>query len=211
MPAGTCNAHRSDGTSRDLDRHLVRRVQRAARALKRTHRRRRLLGSRRNCKHKLPRTGRLPLATARVQTLCADMLMRAECVATRSLLCVLRSTGARGSEGPESSRAPCRPGCHCRTPAGPRGGRKFCSCVNLWRLLNASIAQNECCHLSCHRPCLAPRHQASRSPGRKQGRGSHPHQLTNSYVLMCPFGCLHFNPRLSTGIPVREWVASMRA
>ena len=101
VPAGHMRAHRSDRTSRDLDRHLDRRQQRAARH----HTRTRAYAS------------ATPGITAELQAQAAHgprsdlaradvvraTLTRATRCATRSPPYVVRSAGARGSAGPGST------------------------------------------------------------------------------------------------------------
>ena len=98
VPAGRVRAHRSDRTSRYLDRHLGRRQQRAARHRTRTR----------------AYASATPGITAELQAQAAHgptsdlvgadvvraTLTRATRCVTRSPLCVVRSAGARSSAGP---------------------------------------------------------------------------------------------------------------
>ena len=101
VPTGRVRAHRSDRTSRDLDRHLGRRQQRAARHRTRT---RAYASATPGITAELrAQAAHGPTSDlARADVLRAT-LTRATCVATRSPLCATRSTGARGSAGPGST------------------------------------------------------------------------------------------------------------
>ena len=98
VPAGRARAHRSDRTLRVLDRHLGRREQRSARHRTRTR-------AYASATPKITAELRAQAAHGPTSDLArADvvraMLTRATCVATRSPLCALRSTGVRGAASP---------------------------------------------------------------------------------------------------------------
>ena len=101
VPAGRARAHRSDRTLRVLDRHLGRREQRSARH--RTRTRAYASATPRITAELRAQAAHRPLSDLACADVVCATLTRATRVAMRSPPCVLRSAGARGSAGPEST------------------------------------------------------------------------------------------------------------
>ena len=101
VPAGRVRAHRSDRTSRDLDRHLGRRQQRAARH--RTRTRAYASGTPGITAELRAQAAHGPSSDLARADVVRATLTRATRCATRSPPCVARSAGARGSAGPGST------------------------------------------------------------------------------------------------------------
>ena len=174
MPAGRVRAHRSDRTSRDLDRHLGRRMQRAARHRTRTR----------------AYASATPGITAELRAQAAHgpssdlaradvvraTLTRATRVATRSPPCAMRSTGARGSTGPGTTSPTGLPRSY---PSGAPGGDANSAPVSTtgWsrhRSRHAMTTRGETASRSAEPPPCLPHTitRSSRSAIRESSRSS---------------------------------------